>query len=267
MIVSMKKLLYIHGYNGSPEGSSCRLFRKNMPQDKWHVIGMDYTQEDCAIALQQIRETIDREGIDLVVGSSLGGFLALLTTGIQRIVINPCYSPSVELPKLGPHNGLPAPSKEMIATYAAFEPQLKTFSLEEKRLIKGYFAEKDELLGDTYQNTYIEEIGSFYEIPGGHHVSSEAVEMICYQFSDEYEYLKEAHSASFKNEDSVRQSKMCGCFSCKKIFPASEADFMPESDGKLTAWCPYCNIDAVLGDASGFPITEEFLEKMNETWF
>ncbi len=74
----MKKLLYIHGYNGSPEGSSCRLFRKHMPQEEWQVIGMDYTQDDCALALQEIRETIEREGIDLVVGSSLGGFLTLL---------------------------------------------------------------------------------------------------------------------------------------------------------------------------------------------
>lgn len=178
----MKKLLYIHGYNGSPEGSSCRLFRKYMPQEEWQVIGMDYDQEDCAKALRQIRETIDREKIDLVAGSSLGGFLTLLTTGIRRIVINPCYSPSVELPKLGPHNGLPAPSPEMVATYAAFEPQLKLFSSEERRLITGYFAEQDELLGDRYQGVYNEDIGRFAVIPGGHHVTEEAVEIICHNF-------------------------------------------------------------------------------------
>lgn len=263
----MKKLLYIHGYNGSPEGSSCRLFRKHMPKDEWQVIGMDYDQEDCAVALRQIRETIEIEHIDLVVGSSLGGFLTLLTTGINRIVINPCYSPSVELPKLGPHNGLPAPSPEMVATYAAFEPQLKQLSSEDRYLITAYFAEKDELLGDTYQSVYNEDIGGFYEIPGGHHVSEKAVEIICYKYSPEYLYLKKAHQASFKNKESILRSKMCGCFSCKKIFPASEAEFMAESDGQETAWCPYCDIDAVLGDASGFPITDEFLEEMNDAWF
>lgn len=174
----MKKLLYIHGYNGSPEGRSCQLFRKYMPQDEWQVMGMDYDQEDCAKALKQIRETIDREQIDLVVGSSLGGFLTLLTIGIERVVINPCYSPSAELPKLGPHNGLPAPSPGMVATYAAFEPQLKHFPSKERQLITAYFAEEDELLGDTYQGDYNEDIGGFYEIPGGHHVSEEAVKMI-----------------------------------------------------------------------------------------
>lgn len=177
-----KKLLYIHGYNGSPEGSSCRLFRKYMPADEWQVIGMDYDQNDCAVALQQIRETIEREGIDLVAGSSLGDFLTLLTLGIERIVINPCYSPSAELPKLGPHNGLPAPTPEMVATYARFEPLLKTFPEEERRLVTAYFAEEDELLGDRYQKVFQEDITEFSFIPGGHHVSEGAVRQICHPF-------------------------------------------------------------------------------------
>ena len=79
--------------------------------------------------------------------------------------------------------------------------------------------------------------------------------------------LKEAHKASFKNEESVRRSSFCGCFHCLRTFPPSEAIFMPEADGKRTAWCPECGIDAVLGDASGFPITEDFLRKMKEEWF
>ena len=70
---SMKKLLYVHGYNGSPDGGSCRLFKKHKPEN-WEVIGMDYCQDDCELALRQIRETIEREGIDVVVGCSLGGF-------------------------------------------------------------------------------------------------------------------------------------------------------------------------------------------------
>ncbi|MCQ2258569.1 MAG: hypothetical protein MJZ41_11355 [Bacteroidaceae bacterium] len=263
----MKKLLYIHGYNGSPNGSSCNLFRKYIPQDEWQVIGMDYTENDCAVALQQIRETIESEGIDLVVGSSLGGFLTLLTTGIKRIVINPCYLPSVELPKLGPHNGLPAPSKEMVATYAAFEPQLKTFSDEERFLITGYFAEEDELLGDRYQDVFEEDVHTFYDIPGGHHVCEEAVKIICRPFTPEYQYLKAAHHASFKNEEQIKASTQCGCFSCMRIFPASEVALISESDSARTAWCPYCDVDAVLGDASGYPITKEFLRKMHIEWF
>jgi hypothetical protein len=35
----------------------------------------------------------------------------------------------------------------------------------------------------------------------------------------------------------------------------------------LTADCPRCGIDAVIGSASGFPITSEFLSSMNGRWF
>ena len=262
-----KKLMYVHGYNGSADASSCRLFRKYMPADEWAVYGLDYNQDDCAIALKQIRDAIEREGVDLVVGSSLGGFLTLLTTGIQRIVINPCYSPSVELPKLGPNNGLPAPSVEMVATYAAFEPQLKQMTDDDRRLITAYFAEDDELLGDTYWDVFNQDIGWFDNIPGGHHVSEEAVKRICYEFTPEHQLIKKAHQATFKNKESILRSKICGCFSCMKTFPPDEVVFMRETDGQETAGCPYCYTDAVLGDADGFPITTEFLQKMHKEWF
>ena len=59
---------------------------------------------------------------------------------------------------------------------------------------------------------------------------------------------------------------MCGCFSCCEIFPQSEiTDYLP--DEPPTALCPYCHIDTVIGDASVFPITEEFLTEMMRRWF
>ena len=55
-------------------------------------------------------------------------------------------------------------------------------------------------------------------------------------------------------------------FSCCEIFPPSEiTDYLP--DEPPTALCPYCHIDAVIGDASGFPITDEFLTEMKRRWF
>jgi hypothetical protein len=34
-----------------------------------------------------------------------------------------------------------------------------------------------------------------------------------------------------------------------------------------TAICPYCGIDAVLGDNEGYPLTESFLKAMYKEWF
>ena len=38
-------------------------------------------------------------------------------------------------------------------------------------------------------------------------------------------------------------------------------------DKRGTAICPKCNIDSVIGESSGFPITKEFLIAMNKRWF
>jgi hypothetical protein len=38
-------------------------------------------------------------------------------------------------------------------------------------------------------------------------------------------------------------------------------------DDDVTALCPYCGIDSVIGSASGIPITEPFLKAMHQHWF
>ena len=40
----------------------------------------------------------------------------------------------------------------------------------------------------------------------------------------------------------------------------------PNKTGQ-TALCPYCGVDSVLGSASGYSITVEFLTRMREYWF
>jgi len=88
------------------------------------------------------------------------------------------------------------------------------------------------------------------------------------------DYLRAAHNASFHNKAHLSVSKTCGCFYCLKTFdpvliswwtdqPAND----PASEDIATGWCPFCNIDSVLGDGSGFPITNNFLKQMNEHYF
>ena len=38
-------------------------------------------------------------------------------------------------------------------------------------------------------------------------------------------------------------------------------------DDDQTAMCPYCGIDSVIGSASGYPLTRDFLERMASHWF
>ena len=74
-----------------------------------------------------------------------------------------------------------------------------------------------------------------------------------------------AHERSSLHHDEVVASDTCGCFHCLAIFPPSSIDEWTDDDE--TALCPRCGIDAVIGSASGYPITREFLREMKSAWF
>jgi hypothetical protein len=83
-----------------------------------------------------------------------------------------------------------------------------------------------------------------------------------------HDILNEAHRCSIHNKQQIMDSLFCGCFFCKQIFKAYEVkEFINEPKGESTAYCPYCDMDTLIGDASNYPITEEFLAEMNKKWF
>ncbi len=82
--------------------------------------------------------------------------------------------------------------------------------------------------------------------------------------------LKAASEAARFNRKVLEQDKRCGCYCCLKVFSPSEIEewCAEEYDGgEITAICPYCSVDSILAESSGFPLTQEFLEKMQKRWF
>lgn len=80
------------------------------------------------------------------------------------------------------------------------------------------------------------------------------------------DYIR-AHKHCIENRAELEASVLCGCFYCVSIYPPSEiVDWIDDREA-MTADCPRCGIDAVIGSASGFPITPEFLNLMNKHWF
>ena len=75
-----------------------------------------------------------------------------------------------------------------------------------------------------------------------------------------------AHQYYTNNKEDLRNDLVCECFYCLEIFNPTEINEWI-SDTKGTAVCPYCNVDSIIGESSGFPITKEFLTKMNDYWF
>ena len=178
----MKNILFLYGYGSSPQSHFCTLIREALPKGEYNVLCPQYPQEDCNRANDFLLKYIDENNIDLVIGTSLGGFIALiLDTRVPTIVLNPCMVPSVELPKLKPRPDHPddvRPSAEMIATYKPFEPLAFNKEAIKRRLIVGMFAENDELLGMKYKDAFIDCYDRVRYMPGGHHGNKEAIPKI-----------------------------------------------------------------------------------------
>jgi hypothetical protein len=89
--------------------------------------------------------------------------------------------------------------------------------------------------------------------------------------------IEAAHRHSIRHRAELEASESCGCFFCLAIFPPAEITEwidaprgtpaeLEEALGQ-TALCPRCGIDSVIGSASGYPITAEFLRRMEAHWF
>lgn len=83
----------------------------------------------------------------------------------------------------------------------------------------------------------------------------------------ERDLLVATHRHSSRHREEVEGSTACGCFYCLETFePAEIEQWLTERTG--TALCPRCSIDSVIGDRSGYPVTEPtFLHAMHEHWF
>ena len=165
-----KRLLYIYGYGGSATGSTVTMLKRLMPEG-YTIEAFTYTQADCAKAREEILAYVAEHEIDLVMGSSLGAFITLTLTGVPRIAINPCWKPSVELPKIGA-------TPELVATYAPFEEAIE--HPDDPELVQAYFADADELLGDKYIECYQRcyDASHCHRIHSAHHLSEEGAKVI-----------------------------------------------------------------------------------------
>jgi hypothetical protein len=82
--------------------------------------------------------------------------------------------------------------------------------------------------------------------------------------STEADYNK-AHEHSRNNQSEIAQSVKCSCFHCCDLFVSS--DIIKWADDGKTAVCPKCDVDAVIGDKSGYVFSTQFLKGMHDRWF
>lgn len=164
-----KKILYVHGYNGSPYGHSFSLLEK---YTDYELISIDYDPEDPVDAINKIKRAVYTGGVYVIVASSLGAFLTANAFGIPRILFNPCWIPSAELPKIG-YN------PKMISPYVKLEKELpERIDQMEKDIVHVVCTTDDELLRNKYHKPLQKLFPNYYELSGPHHLTEEAVELI-----------------------------------------------------------------------------------------
>lgn len=97
----MEKILFIHGL-ASDRNSTTGKRVKEILSDYGEVICEDFNPQDIDEMLEKLHKKINDEGFTMLVGHSFGGFWTLIANTIpkklNKIVINPCYYPSIEIP-------------------------------------------------------------------------------------------------------------------------------------------------------------------------
>lgn len=92
-----KKVLYIYGYGSSPESSTCKWLKNNLPNTIVYSFG--YVQADPENSILYLCSLVEELNIDIVIGSSLGGWYAMHVASIcslPSILINPVTDSTLE---------------------------------------------------------------------------------------------------------------------------------------------------------------------------
>jgi predicted esterase YcpF (UPF0227 family) len=112
------KALYIHGYNGTPDGPKTDMLRCKFRKAEIIALPHDSMPAHVYKLLDGIASELDISD-DMIIGNSLGGFWAnyfSIRYGIGAVLINPVVSPVKSLEQLG---------CSFAEDYAAYEAEVK----------------------------------------------------------------------------------------------------------------------------------------------
>lgn len=152
------KIIYFHGFASSGASGTVQLLRLLMPNVE--VIAPDIPV-DPQEALPMLKNIVETERPDLVIGTSMGGMYAQQMRGVKRICVNPAFNMSTmsHVLKTGEHRFLNGRkdrqktfriTRDIIQHHNQMErAQFKDITPEEQELCWGLFGINDHTV-----NTY-----------------------------------------------------------------------------------------------------------------
>jgi uncharacterized protein len=149
-----RRLIYLHGFRSSPQSFKAQWLGQRMAQlglaDRWLCPSLPMSP---AKAIRLIRETIDPQPEDCLVGSSLGGYYATFMaeyTGCQAVLLNPVVHAERDLAtQVGEHLPYHEPQARPERFHFEYLDELRALSIGSISFPERYFliaATGDEVL-------------------------------------------------------------------------------------------------------------------------
>ena len=89
------KILYLHGIGSTGNGNTVQMFKRAFPEASIVSPELPTIPVDAFTYIKRLTKEID---FDLVVGTSLGGFYAMMIAGIPKVLINPALFAAEDIP-------------------------------------------------------------------------------------------------------------------------------------------------------------------------
>lgn len=86
------KVVYFHGFGSSHASGTVETLRRELPQEE--IVAPDIPV-DPVEALPYLKNFVEQEKPDLIIGTSMGGMYAQQMRGIRRILVNPAFTMSM----------------------------------------------------------------------------------------------------------------------------------------------------------------------------
>ena len=181
----MKKMVFLHGFYASGQCVPALALRESF-EGRVEVLTPDLPMHPKA-AISFIRELIDREKPDLLVGNSCGSFYAQMiapVVGIPALLGNPHFQMTEFLkPRIGAHQ-YKSPRRDGNQNFIIDEALINEFAELEaiqfhrcnpnfKDRIWGLFGEQDTLAH--FEPLFLHHYNHSYHFPGGHTPTAEEV--------------------------------------------------------------------------------------------
>ena len=147
----MKKILYIHGFCSSARSSTITTLQREWTDFEVHAFDVNHHPLESIAAIE---DYVKRNNIDLLMGTSLGGYYVLASdVDIPKVAVNPVIKPESSLDRidvLGTHEYF-NPRADGVQTFEVKPEHLQEFVGIELHITPQTYiigSTHDELLGD-----------------------------------------------------------------------------------------------------------------------